>query len=132
MVIASSEGLASHSRELSGIVQPGPLRGEPLLSANCLVVCEAWADYMYPRVHAICLWFWELESVDKTGLVLRGEGEHGLGWGWVAEGPIVIWWVVLSRKFPCSPQPASDTATLHRGRLSRMGIPLDGVGTMLF
>ena len=81
MVIASSEGLASHSRELSGIVQPGPLRGEPLLSANCLVVCEAWADYMYPRVHAICLWFWELESVDKTGLVLRGEGEHGLGWG---------------------------------------------------
>lgn len=132
VVIASSEGIASYSRALSGIVQPGPLRGEFPSSAKCLVVREAWADYMYPCVHAIWLGFWKSELVDKTGLALLGEGEHGLGWGWVAEGPIVIWWVVLSRKFPCSPQPASDTATLHKGRLSRMGIPLDGVGTILF
>ena len=52
----SSEGLASHSRELSGIVQPGPLRGEPLLSAKCLVVREAWADYTYPPVYMSFGW----------------------------------------------------------------------------
>lgn len=30
--------------------------------------------------------------MDKTRLALQGEGgERGLGWGWVAEGPIIIW-----------------------------------------
>lgn len=45
----------------------------------------------------------------------RMGGGGCLGWRWVAGGPTIIWDGALSRKCPCSPQLASDTATSQWG-----------------